>query len=312
VSGPAGALDAPPLGARAQLRLLLPFIAITLIWSSTWLVIRGQLGTVAPAWSIAYRFALASLVLFAWLAARRERLGLPRSAFGLVAVIALSQFALNYLLVYAAEGQIASGLVALLFALLVVPNAILGWLVLGVGISRRFLIGSIVALAGVVLLATHELAAGGMGRHAAMLGIGYSLAGVLAASVANVAQATRRAAALPKVTLLAHAMWLGALIDAAWAWATGGPPGFDFSPAYIAGLVYLGVLGSSIAFVLYLDVIRAIGPARAAYSSVLIPIIAMLLSTVFEHYVWGWQAALGCALSLAGLLIAIRARNPAR
>lgn len=305
-------LDAPPLPAAVEARILIPFVLTTLIWSSTWIAIRGQLGVVAPVWSVAYRFFIASAALFLFVALRREPLRLPRETFGLVAVIAFTQFVLNYVFVYAAEAHVASGLVAVVFAMLIVPNALLGWLWLGQGVSRRFLAGSAIALAGLGLMFAHELSASGAGRHAAFLGIGYSVLGVLSASVANVAQATERAGTVPKATLLAYAMLGGALMDAALAWAVSGPPTFDPSPVYVGSLLYLGIIGSSVAFVTYLVVIRAIGPARAAYSGVLIPILAMAISTVFENYVWGASAMLGGALTLAGLVVAIRARNPQR
>ena len=308
----AGALAEPTLSPRIQARVLIPFVIVTLIWSSTWLAIRAQLGIVPPAWSIAYRFALASLTLFAFVAIRRESLALPRRAFGMVAIIAFTQYVLNYIWVYAAEELVTSGLVAVLFALLIMPNAILAWLLLGQGLSRPFLVGSTVALAGLGLMLAHEIEVAPVGGHAIVLGIGYSLLAVLAASIANVAQATSFVNAVPKATLLAHAMGLGALMDGALAWATNGAPVFDMSPIYIGNLLYLGIIGSSVAFVLYLEVIRSIGPARAAYSSVLIPILAMTLSTIFEHYVWSWEAALGGIAAFAGLLIALRARSPAR
>lgn len=311
-AGSESALNAPPLNASLEMRVLLPFLLTTLIWSSTWIAIRGQLGVVAPIWSVTYRFLLASAVLFAFVAVRREPLRLPRAAFGLVAVLAVTQFVLNYVFVYTAESHVTSGLVAVVYALLVVPNAFLSWLWLRQGVSRRFLVGSMVALLGLALMFAHELGVSGAGGHAAFLGIGYSLLGVLAASIANVAQATERAGTVPKATLLAYSMALGALIDGVLAWVMSGPPTFDPSPLYIGCLLYLGILGSSVAFVLYLVVIRAIGPARAAYSGVLVPILAMAISTIFEHYVWGVAAALGGALTLAGLVVAIRARSPAR
>lgn len=110
-------------------------------------------------------------------------------------------------------------------------------------------------------------------------------------------------------TLLAWGMFWGALIDAGYAWAVAGPPVFDSRPGYVAGVIYLGLFASAVAFTLYFGLIRSIGPARAAYSGVLVPVIALLLSTLFERYVWSWQAAAGAALSLAGLVIALRARG---
>src|SRR5690606_32485971 len=108
------------------------------------------------------------------------------------------------------------------------------------------------------------------------------------------------------------AMLLGAAMDGAFAWVTAGPPVFEWAATYIAGLLYLGVVASAVAFPLYFGIIRVIGPAKAAYSSVLIPVIAMLLSTVFEGYRWSLLAAAGAALAGTGLIVALKARRPAR
>jgi hypothetical protein len=107
-------------------------------------------------------------------------------------------------------------------------------------------------------------------------------------------------------------MLIGATIDATYAWATTGPPVMEWRTGYIVGLLYLGIFASALAFVLYFGLIRAIGPAMAAYSGVLVPVIAMLLSTVFEGYRWSPLAAFGCLLALVGLVIALRARRPVR
>ena len=107
-------------------------------------------------------------------------------------------------------------------------------------------------------------------------------------------------------------MLIGAGVDAAFSWATVGPPVIETRWSYIAGTLYLGVLGSALAFSIYYQLIRAIGPAKAAYTSVLIPVIAMLLSTLFEGYRWSLLAGAGAVLVIAGLVIALRARRPNR
>lgn len=299
-----------PLPARAQRRIAVPFLVCTLVWGSTWFVIGSQLDYVPGAWSIVYRFALASIAMFGVAASMRLRIALPVAGHRLALVIGLTQFTLNYCFVYAAEARIASGLVALVSALLIVPNALFARAFLGQAVSRRFLVGSAVAMAGIGLLFAHEMGRSGGDSHNILLGVLLSVGGLLAASVANVLQATTRARALPPPSLLAWGMVYGTVIDMAYAWITVGPPVFSLAPVYIAGLLYLAIAGSAVTFSLYFGLIREIGPARAGYIAVLVPVIAMGLSTVFEGYHWTPTAAAGAVLTISGLFVAMRARSP--
>jgi len=305
-------LTAPPLGARSRAAVAIPFIIVTLVWSSTWLVIRDQLGVVPPNWSVAYRFAVAAVTLLVFGVMTGVRFRLDRRGHLLALAVGLSQFAINFNFVYRAEAYVTSGLVAVVFALLIVPNAILGWLLLRQGLSRPFLIGSVVAIGGVALLFRHEMLNAELGGDAVLAGIGFSMLGVLCASLSNVLQATPTGRAQPMIAMLVYAMLWGAAANAVYAWAIAGPPVFDPRIGYVAGIAYLGMIGSALTFPLYFQVIRDIGPARAAYSGVLIPVIAMALSTLFEGYRWSWEAVLGGLLTLAGLVIALKARSPAR
>jgi drug/metabolite transporter (DMT)-like permease len=302
---------APP---HALLRpaIAIPFIIITLIWGSTWFVIKDQLMTVPPSWSVTYRFTLAGVATLAWAAARGDGLRLDRRGWSLAAAVGLLQFCFNFNFVYRAEQHITSGLVAVVFALLLVPNAILARIFLGTHATRRFMAGSAVAIAGVALLFIHEARAAASGPEEVLFGIAITLGGVLCASGANVIQATQAARSYPLSTTLGWAMLIGAAIDGLFSWATAGPPVFDPRPAYLAGLLYLALAGTALSFSLYFALIRQIGPARAAYTSVLIPVIAMVFSTVLEGYDWSLLAFVGAGLVLAGLVLAMRARNPSR
>ena len=301
-----------PLPGRVRAHVLVPFIVITCIWGSTWLVIRDQLGVVPSAWSVTYRFAAASCAMFLYAAATRTPLKVAREAWPLILLVGLAQFVFNFNLVYRAEAYITSGLVAVIFALLLVPNAILARIFLKQGLSRPFLWGSMVALGGIGLLFAHELKLDGADNGAVLKGIAFSLVSVCSASIANVAQATQRARSVPIAALIAWSMAVGTLADGAIAWTVAGPPVFDPRPGYVAGLLYLGIVASALAFLLYYRIIREIGAARAAYSSVLIPVIAMGLSTMFEGYRWSVTAAMGGLLTLAGLIVALSARRPSR
>jgi drug/metabolite transporter (DMT)-like permease len=164
---------------------------------------------------------------------------------------------------------------------------------------------------GVVLLFLHEWRAVDRDPHEVTLGIGLALIAVFFASLGNVFQGSPRARQVPMATLLAWAMGWGALFDAAVAWVRTGPPTFDLRLSYIAGLLYLGIIASAVAFTLYFNLIRRIGAARGGYVNVMIPVIAMGFSTVFESYRWSVEAVLGGLLVIAGLVVAMRARGDA-
>jgi drug/metabolite transporter (DMT)-like permease len=301
---------AQPVGTRWN--VIVPFAVVTLIWSSTWIVIRDQLGVVPDSWSVAYRFFVAGAALLVLAIVRREPLRLDGPGILFALGLGLAQFVLNFNFVYRAEHHVTSGLVALVFALLIVPNAVLSRIFLKQHLSGRFLIASAIAILGVALLFVQEARRDPGALDETLVGIGFTLLGVLAASTANVMQATKRATHYPMVPMLAWAMLMGAGLDAIWAWSTVGPPVMEWRLGYIAGVLYLGLAASALAFALYYRIIRVIGPAMAAYSSVIVPVIAMLLSTVFEGYRWSLLAAAGASLALIGLVVALRARRPVR
>ncbi|MEM8695062.1 MAG: DMT family transporter [Pseudomonadota bacterium] len=291
-------------------RILLSFLLISMIWGSTWIVIKDQIISVPPVWSVSYRFLAASLAMFLVIAIRRRPLMLDRRGHFWAVLLGCSQFAFNFNFVYGAELYITSGLVAVMFALLMVPNAILGRIFLGQRITAGFVIGSGIAIAGIALLFVQEYRLAPIGGNAVFVGIGLTLAAIMSASTANILQASEGAKAHPILTLIAWAMLWGALLDALFALVTVGPPVIEPRFGYFAGILYLGVIGSAVTFPIYFGLIREIGAAQAAYTGVLVPIVAMVFSTVFEGYVWSPLAMCGAALAIAGLLYAMRARRP--
>ncbi|MFL6846165.1 MAG: DMT family transporter [Allosphingosinicella sp.] len=293
-------------------RILIPFLLVTLIWSSTWIVIKDQLGTVPPAWSVTYRFVIAASAMFAWAAASGARLRPSRRELLLAAAFGIPQFCLNFNFVYAAEHHVTSGLVATVFALLMVPNSALAWLFLKQRSSPAFVIGSAIACAGVALLFVQEIRTSPAEPAQVLLGIGLTLLGVLSASTANILQASRGFGGWPLPSLLAWGMVYGVVANAAFALTVAGPPVVETRPLYWLGVVYLGLFASALAFPLYFAVMRAVGPGKAAYTSLLVPILAMTLSTLFEGYRWSALAVAGGLIALAGLVIALRSRREAR
>lgn len=293
---------------RSPLRTALSFGVVTLIWGSTWLVIKTQLGVVPVSWSVTWRFVVAGLALLGLCLATGKTLRLTPRGHLFALAVGILQFSVNFNLVYRAEAHLASGLVALTFALLIIPNAVLSALFLGTRITPGFAIGAGLGIAGLALVFARDLLAPGADGGEIGLGMALALAAVLCAGIANVMQATALGRAQPLEAGLVWAMFYGTIINAGVAWALTGPPAFDWSPGYVAGVAYLGIVASALAFSLYYALIREIGAGKAAYTSVIIPLVAMSLSTAFEGYRWSALAVAGAVLALIGLVIALRSR----
>ncbi|MFL6730578.1 MAG: DMT family transporter [Sphingomicrobium sp.] len=288
----------------------LPFIVFTAIWGSTWIVIRGQLGDVPPQWSVTYRFIIAAAAMALIALTKGDGLRLPRAGIVAAAVLGFTQFCVNFNAVYLAERHITSGVVATVFALLLIPSSLLAWAFLGHKPSSRFFWSSLVAVLGIALLFAHELAAHAASSKQILAGIALTLAGMLGASIANVLQARPEVRRFPLFTILAWSMAFGALIDGTVALIMTGAPVIDTRPIYVAGLLYLALAASVLTFSLYYPVVRIIGPAKAAYSSVIVPIIAMGLSTWLEGYRWTPTTVAGALLALGGMVGALSRERP--
>jgi drug/metabolite transporter (DMT)-like permease len=301
----------PPPHALLRPRIVLPFVLVALIWGSTWFVITGQIADVPPSWSVTWRFSLATPAMFVLAVATGRSLRLGARGQLLALAMGLTQFCGNFNFVYRAELHLTSGIVAVMFALLIVPNALFARAVLHHPITPRFLVGSAIGLAGVTLLLLHEARVASLGGGVG-LGIVLAVGGILSASISNVAQAGPTGRALPLASLLAWAMLYGVIADAALAWWTAGAPVFPDRWQYWAGIGYLALAGSVVTFPLYYALVREIGPGRAAYNGVLVVIVAMLLSTMLEGYRWTPLAVAGAVLGMVGMIVALRARTPVK
>jgi len=196
--------------------------------------------------------------------------------------------------------------------LLLIPNSLFAWAMLGHRPGGRFMLSALIAIAGIGLLFLHELHDSPAMQAQIGLGIVLTGAALLGASISNVYQALGSVRRYPIPVLLAWSMAIGAVVDAIIAFAMTGPPVFDPRPSYWLGLLYLSLVASVLAFNLYFPVVRRIGPGKAAYSSVLTPIIAMGLSTAFEGYRWTMLAGVGAALALGGMVLALGGGKAAR
>ena len=301
-----------PASGMLSPRVIIPFLLTGSIWGSTWLVITGQIGGVPAAWSVFYRFVLATPALFLVAAVMKRRLKLTAPEHRLAALVGVFQFSGNFLFVYHSELYVTSGIVAMMFGLLMVPNALFGRLFLGERASGRFILGSAIAIVGVSFLLVHEWQAnpdaGVIGGNVS-LGIVLAMLGIVSASVANVVQANETGRGVPMVSLLAWAMVYGTLFDLVFALVTAGPPPLPTAPKYWAGIGYLALIGSVVTFPLHYNLVREIGAGRTAYNSILTISVAMLLSTLFEDYKWTWLTAGGMGLAVLGMILALRSKQ---
>lgn len=284
------------------------YAAVVLIWGSTWIAIPYQL-SVAPEVAVAYRFALATLILMAWCVVRRLPMRFALRDHFFMAVLGSCLFSLNYVLIYMASAHLTSGLLAVVFSTIVIMNMINGVIFFRRRPEMRTLIGAAIGLAGIALifaddLAAFDLASGGS------IGLLVSLGGSYIASLGNMASARNQARGIPVLQANAYGMLYGSVLLFAYIGIAGLPIRFDTSPAFLAALIYLALFGSVLAFGFYLTLLGRIGPDRAAYSSVMFPVVALLLSTWFEDFHWTAPILWGVGLTLVGNVVILTKRVP--
>jgi len=285
------------------------FYTITvLIWGSTWLGIKFQLGVVDPALSVSYRFALAALILFAWCFARRLSLKFSRGEHFFIAIQGVFLFAMNYLLFYLAELQITSGLAAVVFSTIVVMNLINGRLFLGTPIEVKVLVGGALGMVGLVLLFWPDMAATDFSGPV-FTGMLLSFAATYLASLGNILSVRNQRHRLPVVQTNAFGMAYGSACMALLVLASGASITIELTAPYLVSLTYLALFGSVIAFGCYLSLVGRIGAGRAAYATLLFPVVALGLSTFWEGYNWTLPGVCGIILILSGNYLAMARRK---
>ncbi|AOY93757.1 hypothetical protein BKK79_19600 [Cupriavidus sp. USMAA2-4] len=279
------------------------YILTVLIWGTTWIAIKWQLGVVPPPVSIAWRFWLAAAVLFLLLRLTRRSVRVPRAAWRILAAQGVTLFCLNFLCFYYAEQVVPSGLVAVVFSTAPLLNAINGRLFMGRPLQGQAILGALLGLTGIACLFYQQMA-GHAADHALWQGLAVAFAGTLCFSTGNLQSSRMQAMGLHPLVTNAWAMLIGAAVLSAGAWLAGLSFRPDTGPLYLGALLYLAVPGSVIGFTAYLTLVGRIGPERAAYCTVLFPIVALAASTVFEDYRWSALAVAGLVLVVAGNLVA--------
>ena len=284
------------------------YLTSILIWGSTWLAIIYQLGTVPPTVSVVYRFALAGLLLLAWVVIRGLRLRFSLAEHAWMALQGLTLFGINYVCVYIAEVEITSALVAVVFSLVVFLNIAGARIFFDTPLKPVMLIGAVLGVAGLVLVFLPQFETG-VGKGDTVLGLTLALFGAFSASMGNLLASRNHRHGLPVVQMNTFGMLYGALFVAVYALASGQQFVFDWSQRYLLSLGYLAVFGSIIAFGAFLALLGRIGADRAGYVGVAIPIVALLLSALFEGMQWHLSLGIGILLCLCGNVAVMRAKR---
>ena len=280
---------------------LILYSTAALIWGSTWLGIKLQLTQVPPILSVGYRFCLASGILFAYCLLTNRKLAFHLRDHFFMALQGLTLYCLGYCMSYLATSYLTSGRVAVVFSTILMWNILNLKLFMGQPVAWRAFWGGVLGLSGICILFWHELYA--FKASEGFIGLVMGLVGAYLASVGNIVGARNAKISIPVTQANAYGMAYGGLLTLIIHFGSGGELTIDWSLGYLGPMLYLTVFGSVVAFGCYMLLIGRIGAEYAAYVNLLMPVIALILSTFFEDYRWTINAGLGVSIVLSGNLI---------
>lgn len=290
------------------------YFITALIWGSTWLAIHWQLGDVSPYWSVTYRMIIAAGLLFSICVLSGKSLRFTKQQHLATFTQAVLLFSTNYLLYYIGCQYLMSGLVAVSYACISIMNIMLCRLFFKTPMQLPVIIGAIIGLCGlgvvfsdqfeIILHLQHGPA------HLLIRGLVICLLATLLASLGNIVFVYNQRFKMPILQSNAYGILYGALILMVIAIVSRAPLSFDTQPRYWLSLLYLAVFGTVVAFGSYLQLIQRIGAERAAYAFVVLPIVALILSSLFEGFHWTIHTFLGLAMVIIGNILVIKRNKP--
>jgi drug/metabolite transporter (DMT)-like permease len=296
-----------PTARRFDRTDLALYAATVLLWGTSWIGIRAQLGVVAPEVSVLWRFVLAAAIMWIWALAARVPLRFPLADHVRLGATGCCLFSLNYTFFYYGGLTVPSGLLAVVFSLASIFNLVLGAFILRQRIEPRVAAGGAVGALGIGLLFWPEIARAGTAAPdtGPMIGLALCVAGTLTFCLGNMVSALVQRRGVPLVSANTWAMSYGTLVLFALSLWRGQDFIIEKTAVYVGATVFLAVGASVVGFASYLMLLRRIGAARAGYSTVLFPIVALAISTFVEGYAWTVPAMLGVALALAGNVLVL-------
>lgn len=281
------------------------FISTLIVWGPTWYIIKFQLGIVDPMTSVFYRFFLSSIIILVFCVFKKINLRFSLKEHLLIAALGISLFNINYVFFYLSTVHLISGFVALCFSSILFMNV-----VNNIVFKRKYpkimtLVGGLIGTLGLLFIFYGEIISFEFSKGTS-IGI---LLGVLAtyfASIGNLISEYTSKVKLNVVAVTGYGMLYGSVTLLIYLLVVGIDLNFDFSYRYIISLLYLSIFGSVFGFILYLSIIKNIGANDAAYVAIIMPLIALIISTIFEGLIWDMNLYIGAFLVLFGNILILK------
>lgn len=284
------------------------FLIPTFIWGSTWYVIKFQIGDTDPLFSVGYRFVIASIILLLYSKITKLNLRFSLRDHFFITLQGACLFGINYWFVYMAEEHLTSGLVAVIFSGLIFMNVFLNAIILKAPIRKSVILGGTIGAVGIFLIFKDELTGFNLSDQNFVAFL-LAIASVVLASTGNILSAFNQKQKIPVIQTNAFGMLYGSILVMSIGLLTGKNFSIDWNFSYISSLMYLSVFGSIIAFTTYLNLLGKIGPDKAGYISLVMPVIALFISTLLEGYQWTSHGFVGLLFILGGIFLALQRKK---
>ena len=287
---------------------LILFISTLLCWSPTWYLIKFQFGVVDPLISIFYRFLIASAIVFIFLILLKKKLSFNLNQHLWFLLLGVTLFSLNYIFFYLANTYLISGIVTIAFSTILIMNILGERIYFNIKSSKQTLIAAGFGIIGILIIFEKELLNFKV-EDKTHIGIILSFIATFWASTGNLIHQKNFKDKIPFVQSIAYGMLYGSIFTLIVAKFRGAELLFDYSFSYITSLLYLAIIASVVAFYLYLKLLESIGSARAGYMGVVMPIIALIISTIFEGLQWTNNLIFGLPVLIFGCVLILNQKS---
>ncbi len=284
------------------------FLITLFCWSPTWYIIKFQLGYVDPLVSVFYRFLAASIIIFIYLMIKKKKLKFSINYHLWFLFFGICLYSINYVFFYLSNTYLISAFPAVVFSTVVLMNILGEAFYFKKKPSLKTLIGATIGMLGILIIFNDEILNFSL-KNGTHIGLVLALIGTFCASTGNMIYQRNLNNNFPLIETLAFAMLYGSLVTFLITQIQGTELAFDFTVTYIFSLAYLVVFGSIFAFIFYLKLLEKVGPGRAGYIGVVMPVVALLISTIFESLEWQKDLILGLPILIIGAILVINQKT---